>query len=87
MLRIATLSIGTMLLIPVENVFANTKDVNIEYVEYDVGPANNTIDLDGARVLDLEYRYRTYNGYIQYRRWDRTNNRWYDPEWITIGHA
>ena len=37
------------------------------------------------RAVQLEYHYRTYNGYVQYRRWDVTNKCWYDPEWITIG--
>ena len=39
------------------------------------------------RVVQLEYHYRTYNGYVQYRRWDVKNQCWYDPEWITIGKA
>ena len=39
------------------------------------------------RAVQLEYHYRTYNGYVQYRRWDVTNQCWYDPEWITIGKA
>ena len=39
------------------------------------------------RALDLITYYRVYNGYLQYRRWDATANKWYDPAWITIGPA
>ena len=44
----------------------------------------NTAEIT-PRALDLEVIYRSYNGFIQYRRWDKTNNCWYDPAWITIG--
>ena len=27
-------------------------------------------------------KYRTYNGVVQYRRWDETRGYWVDPEWI-----
>lgn len=30
----------------------------------------------------IEYKYREYNGRLQYRRWNRTKNRWVDPYWI-----
>ena len=37
-----------------------------------------------TRALNLITYYRIYNGYLQYRRWNRGENEWYDPEWITI---
>ncbi len=27
---------------------------------------------------------RTYNGKLQYRRWNETRNRWVDPYWMDV---
>ena len=31
---------------------------------------------------EIVYKFRTYNGKLQYRRWNQTRNRWEDPAWI-----
>lgn len=35
-----------------------------------------------ADVIEIRYRYD--NGVYQYRRWNRTQNRWEDPDWINL---
>ncbi len=32
----------------------------------------------------IEYKFRTYNGQLQYRRWNATRNYWVDPYWIDL---
>ena len=32
----------------------------------------------------IEYKFRTYNGQLQYRRWNATRNYWVDPYWICL---
>lgn len=29
-------------------------------------------------------KYRTYNGVLQYRRWNETQQCWVDPDWINV---
>lgn len=31
---------------------------------------------------EIKYQYRLYNGVLQYRRWNVTQNCWVDPYWI-----
>lgn len=31
------------------------------------------------------YKYRYYNGVLQYRRWNETKECWVDPDWIAFG--
>lgn len=58
---------------------ASTKSV-IQSTQYAAPSPENT-----ERAIDLITYYRTYNGYLQYRRWDAASGTWYDPYWITIG--
>ena len=30
------------------------------------------------------YKFRTYNGKAQYRRWNETKQKWVDPYWIDL---
>lgn len=32
----------------------------------------------------IEYKYRTYFGVLQYRRWNATRGYWVDPYWINL---
>lgn len=32
----------------------------------------------------IVYKYRTYNGVLQYRRWNETKKCWVDPYWINV---
>ncbi|MQN01049.1 MAG: hypothetical protein FRC54_03575 [bacterium LCO1.1] len=34
---------------------------------------------------DITVMYRRYKGKYQYRRWNKTKNKWVDSHWITIG--
>lgn len=33
---------------------------------------------------EIEYKYRYYNGILQYRRWNATRGVWVDPYWIDV---
>lgn len=71
---------------PTTEALAGTNNVdylNNTYADITLETLNNTEV--SPRALNLEVIYRSYNGFMQYRRWDKTNNRWYDPAWITIG--
>lgn len=44
-------------------------------------------DDDGDMVIMADvivYRWRTYNGVPQYRRWNETQGYWVDPYWINL---
>ena len=32
----------------------------------------------------IETKFRTYNGKLQYRRWNATYGYWVDPDWIDL---
>ena len=32
----------------------------------------------------IVYKYRVWNGKLQYRRWNETKNCWVDPKWIDV---
>lgn len=32
----------------------------------------------------IVYKFRTYNGKTQYRRWNETRQKWVDPYWIDL---
>lgn len=32
----------------------------------------------------IVYKFRTYNGRTQYRRWNETKQKWVDPYWINF---
>lgn len=48
--------------------------------ENEVSEGNDKME----RADVIEYRFRTYNGVNQYRRWNATQNRWVDPDWINV---
>lgn len=37
-----------------------------------------------VRKKSIVKKYRTYNGRLQYRRWDEANRVWVDSKWIDI---
>lgn len=43
----------------------------------------NIMDIQ-PRADVIEYKFRTYNGQLQYRRWNATRNYWVDPYWIDL---
>ena len=32
----------------------------------------------------IEYKYRVYNGVLQYRRWNATKGYWIDATWLNV---
>ena len=36
------------------------------------------------RAIKIEMKYRSYHGKLQYRRWNRTEKVWVDPDWIDV---
>ncbi len=59
--------------------FASTVNANeIDTVQINVASENN------QRKDVIEYKIRTYNGVQQYRRWNVTQNRWVDADWINL---
>lgn len=71
---IYVLLMNTICLLPVSAFEKVPEQVNINVI----GESITTF----ADVIEI--RYRTYNGVRQYRRWNRTKNRWVDPYWINI---
>lgn len=45
---------------------------------------DNQIDTTISRANVVEYKYRTKNRRLQYRRWNITQNCWIDPDWIYL---
>ena len=58
----------------------------IAAVDTDIPKEVSLISTDFVQLLSikLEYRYRTYQGRLQYRRWNITQNKWYDLYWINV---
>jgi hypothetical protein len=46
--------------------------------------ANEIMNAKNQRKDVIEYRFRTYNGIKQYRRWNVTQNKWVDDRWINL---
>ena len=78
------LSCSLLYIVSGTDIYAS-ENSNLPY-SYMESPSEHTMAVEN-RAVQLEYRYRTYNGYVQRRRWDVTHQCWYDPEWITIGKA
>lgn len=49
-------------------------------------PVNNYVTLDTIepRSSVIVYKFRSYNGRPQYRRWNETKGCWVDPAWIYL---
>ena len=45
---------------------------------------SNTGNHPVIRADIIETKYRMCRGKQQYRRWNKTRNRWVDPEWIDM---
>lgn len=43
-----------------------------------------TVTDDGGRAYELVWRYKTQDGHMWKRRWNRTLGEWYDPAWILV---
>lgn len=51
----------------------------------EAGTSTVTIsDDDGTRAYQLVWKYKRENGHVYRRRWNKTLNIWYDPEWILV---
>lgn len=46
--------------------------------------ASETETVIEPRADVIVYKYRTYNGKIQYRRWNETQGYWVDPYWRDV---
>ena len=57
--------------------------VDLEDKVVDVIEVHSEADVT-PRADVIIYKYRTYNGRLQYRRWNETQGYWVDPEWITM---
>lgn len=60
------------------NIPVHASEISSTYYleEIDVGDGNV------ARADVIEIKYRTYNGVLQYRRWNASRNVWVDPYWM-----
>ena len=48
-------------------------------------PAYSTsIDDNGSKAYELVWKYKSENGHMYKRRWNKTMNVWYDPAWILV---
>ena len=43
-----------------------------------------SINDDGSKAYTLVWKYKTLNGHLYKRRWNKTLNCWYDPDWILV---
>lgn len=60
------------------SVFANS--IEVEPILLSEGTEeNSTYSTD-----TIEYVYRTYNGKLQYRRWNATKGYWIDATWLDV---
>ncbi len=53
----------------------------------EVGMQEKFMEVDNTKVERkdiIEYRFRTYNGVDQYRRWNTTRNCWVDATWMDL---
>ncbi len=53
----------------------------------EVGMQEKFMEVDNKKVERkdiIEYRFRTYNGVDQYRRWNTTRNCWVDATWMDL---
>lgn len=58
--------------------FAAQADETLPGVTYEVSEESEV----EPRADVIVWRYRTYNGVLQKRRWNETKQTWYDPYWI-----
>lgn len=65
----------TMLIIPLTAQAKEAAYVGSTVVEESISPRADVIVI----------KYRVYNGYLQFRRWNETWGYWVDPMWMTIG--
>ena len=43
-----------------------------------------TVTDDGGRAYQLVWRFKSQDGHMWKRRWNRTLGEWYDPAWILV---
>lgn len=52
------------------------------------GEPTTKISMEGSAIVpfadEIEMRYRTNGGILQCRRWNRTKNCRFDPEWVNV---
>lgn len=41
-------------------------------------------DDGGSKAYQLVWKYKTENGHLYRRRWNKTLGQWYDPAWILV---
>lgn len=41
-------------------------------------------DIELCSEDHIEYKYRVYNGVLQYRRWNATKGYWIDATWLNV---
>ena len=50
-----------------------------------ITPISSSSESEIVPYADVIVRkYRTYNGVLQYRRWNETRGYWVDPDWIDV---
>ena len=43
-----------------------------------------SLEDDGSKAYELVWKYKSENGHLYRRRWNKTLNKWYDPAWILV---
>ena len=49
----------------------------------DDGTVITVID-NGGRAYELVWKFKSQDGHMWKRRWNRTTGEWYDPAWILV---
>lgn len=47
-----------------------------------IGNDTKIVSESNTKNDEIVWKYRTYNGVFQKRRWNNTTGSWYDPYWI-----
>lgn len=65
--------------------------IPFSFASFEGTPPLTSNDIDSTSESEIipyadviVYKYRIYNGILQYRRWNETRGYWVDPYWIDI---
>ncbi|MCD7836695.1 MAG: hypothetical protein LUG83_08645 [Lachnospiraceae bacterium] len=61
-----------------------TPVVSVQATENEIQKVQIEENASVSRADVIITKYRTYNGVLQYRRWNETRGVWVDDEWITM---
>ena len=66
--------------------FAVTTAVSAEEASSNEGEQVYSISIydDGSKAYELVWKFKSENGHMYKRRWNKTMNEWYDPAWILV---